>query len=344
MIGEELEIPGHFKRGKVEKVWKVDYQDLAHKAVAWAAENGLSPSVEDRRRICLLLVDCQNTFCAPGYELFVAGRSGDAAVGDSRRITEFIYRNLGNVTQIIASLDTHTAVQVFHPLFLINSEGAHPQSMTEVSAKEVENGDWRVNPAVSPWTGKNPEELQRYLLHYCRRLEETGKYKLMIWPYHSMVGGSGHALVSAIEEAVFFHSVARQAQARFEIKGDKTLTENYSVFGPEVTQDENATKIAGGNEGFIDTILEYDMTIVAGQAKSHCLAWSMSDLLEEINRRDPGLAGRIYLLEDCTSPVVIPGGPDFTEQADAAFRRFADAGMHLVKSTDPMSGWPDAPV
>jgi len=32
---------------------------------------------------------------------------------------------------------------------------------------------------------------------------------------------------------------------------------------------------------------------------------------------------------------------DFTEQADAAFQRFADAGMHLVCSTIPMASWPD---
>jgi len=45
-------------------------------------------------------------------------------------------------------------------------------------------------------------------------------------------------------------------------------------------------------------------------------------------------------LEDCTSPVVIPGVVDYTDQADAAFRNFKDAGMHLVRSTDPISSWP----
>ena len=32
---------------------------------------------------------------------------------------------------------------------------------------------------------------------------------------------------------------------------------------------------------------------------------------------------KVYLLEDCTSPVVVPGVVDYTEQADAAFRHFA---------------------
>ena len=48
----------------------------------------------------------------------------------------------------------------------------------------------------------------------------------------------------------------------------------------------------------------------------------------------------MYLLEDCTSPVVVPGVIDYTDEADAAFRRFAEAGFHVVRSTDPLSTWP----
>jgi hypothetical protein len=31
---------------------------------------------------------------------------------------------------------------------------------------------------------------------------------------------------------------------------------------------------------------------------------------------------------------------DFTDQANAAFQRFADAGMHVVRSIDPIDKWP----
>jgi hypothetical protein len=37
---------------------------------------------------------------------------------------------------------------------------------------------------------------------------------------------------------------------------------------------------------------------------------------------------------------VVPGVVDYTEAADEAFRRFADAGMHVVRSTEPMARWP----
>jgi hypothetical protein len=31
---------------------------------------------------------------------------------------------------------------------------------------------------------------------------------------------------------------------------------------------------------------------------------------------------------------------DYTDEANAAFQRFADAGMHVVRSTDPIVNWP----
>jgi len=73
------------------------------------------------------------------------------------------------------------------------------------------------------------------------------------------------------------------------------------------------------------------------------VAWSVSDLLSEIENKDPALASRVYLLEDCTSPVVIPDVIDYTESANMAFERFEKAGMHIVKSTDPLLDWPGFP-
>ena len=36
----------------------------------------MRPAADDRLRVALVVVDMQNTFCSPGFELFVAGRSG----------------------------------------------------------------------------------------------------------------------------------------------------------------------------------------------------------------------------------------------------------------------------
>jgi hypothetical protein len=36
----------------------------------------------------------------------------------------------------------------------------------------------------------------------------------------------------------------------------------------------------------------------------------------------------------------VPGVVDYTDEANAAFQRFAAAGMHVVRSTDPLESWP----
>jgi len=156
-----------------------------------------------------------------------------------------------------------------------------------------------------------------------------------------MLGGIGYSLVSAVEEALFFHAIARRSQTRFEIKGFKPLTEHYSVLGPEVLRGARGEPLGERNDALVEYLLGFDAVIVAGQAKSHCVAWTIEDLLEDPAAREQGIGSRLYLLEDCSSPVVVPGAVDYTDDADAAFARFAEAGAHVVRSTEPMASWPD---
>jgi nicotinamidase-related amidase len=335
----ELALPAHFDSDRVGDVWRVSYEDRAREAPAWAEEHGLRPAAADSFRLCLLIVDVQNTFCIPGFELFVAGRSGTGAVDDNRRLCEFVYRNLGAITQIFPSLDTHHAMQVFHAAWLVDEQGNHPAPYTPISPDDVEARRWRVNGAAAEALGIGADYAERHLAHYTRRLAEGGKYSLTIWPYHAMLGGIGHALVSAVEEAVFFHGVARYSRPEFQVKGDNPLTEHYSMLGPEVTEGPDRDSLGGLNTALIDRLLTFDAVVVAGQAKSHCMAWTIDDLLDHDEVRER-LAERTFLLEDCTSPVVVPGVVDYTDEADAAFERYAAAGMHVVRSTDPVESWP----
>jgi nicotinamidase-related amidase len=340
---KELPIPPHFNPNKVGEVWRVPYQERAEEAERWASENAIKPASDDRFRICLLPVDVQNTFCIPGFELYVGGRSGKGAVDDNRRLSEFIYRHLDILTEICPTMDTHQAIQIFHSIFFINDKGEHPTPFTLISEEEVKQGIWKFNPSIGDSLRMTEEEAQRYLLHYTRRLRRGGRYDLTVWPYHAMLGGIGYALVSSVEEAIFFHTIARYGQPDFQIKGNNPRTENYSVLGPEVLEDTEGRAIAQKNTRFIQKLLQFDMVIIAGQAKSHCVAWTIDDLLGDILLQDKKLTGKVYLLEDCTSPVVVPGVMDYTDQANGAFRRFAEAGMHVVRAIDPIGSWPAIP-
>jgi nicotinamidase-related amidase len=318
-----LPVPPHYDPARVAEVWRVPYEERAREADAWAREHGVRPATEDEFRVCLLAVDVQNTFCTPRFELVVPG-----AVEDNRRLCEWIYRNLGSLTQVVPTLDTHQALQIFHAAFLVDEHGRHPDPYTLVTAGEVERGRWLIDPSL----GVD----ERHLLHYTRTLEHGGKYALTIWPYHALLGGIGHALVSAVEEALFFHTIARESQADVRLKGRHPLTEHYSVLGPEVTRRADGEELVAHDRELVEQLLGFDALVIAGQAKSHCVAWTVDDLL----RDEPALAERVYLLEDCSSPVVVPGAVDYTEEADAAYARFARAGVHLVRSTDPIETWP----
>lgn len=342
-----LPIPDFFDSERVGQLYRVPYEQRAAEARQWARTHDLRPAAGDSPRVGLLLVDCQNTFCLPGGELFVAGRSGLGAVKDSWRLCQFLYRQLARISEIVLTLDTHTAIQVFHAHFFLDRDGEPPPPYTRITAADLETGRYRVNPDATLAAGLDEAELARHALHYCRRLESSGKYALVIWPYHAMLGGAGHAIVPAIEEAVFFHSIARSAPPVFEPKGQNPLTENYSALRPEVLEGADGAPIAEPNRALLDRLLDYDALLVAGQAKSHCVAWTVSDLRDEIGRRDPdgslGLARRVFLLEDATSPVVVPGA-DFTDAADAAYSDFERAGMVRVRSTEPPEEWPGFPT
>jgi len=306
----ELPVPPFFDWVSIADVRQVPYERRAAEAAAWAATHEIAPARDDSRRLGLLLVDCQNTFCTPGFELFVPG-----APEDHRRLCGFVYRNLGAITQIVPTLDSHQALQVFHSAWLVDENGRNPPPYTVVSVQDVEDGVWRAT---------DPAE-QQNLLEYVQALQSGGRYRLIIWPYHAMLGGLGHALVAAVEEAIFFHAIARQISPAFQIKGNDPHTEAYSVLGPEV----------GGrrNKALVELLLSFDAVVIAGQAKSHCVAWTVEDLLEDLP------AERLYLLEDCMSPVVVPGSVDFTAEADQAVVRFAERGVHVVRSTDPLESW-----
>ncbi|MBI5825846.1 MAG: cysteine hydrolase family protein [Chloroflexi bacterium] len=330
----KLPIPSFFDSARVGEIWKVDYASRAEQAREYALQHNLTPASVSKDRISLLVIDAQNTFCIPNFELFVSGRSGRGAVDDNTRLCEFIYRNLGSLTHITATMDTHMAQQIFHPIFFVDADGNHPAPYTDIHVADLRENKWTFNPALAPRFGIAPAYGQQMMIHYAEALEKKGKYALTIWPYHAMLGGIGHALVPALEEAIFFHSIARLAQPEFEIKGDKPFTENYSVIGPEVLTGPMDEMLGARNPKFIQQLQEVDRLYIAGQAKSHCVAWTISDLLEDINAADPDLAKKVYLLEDCSSAVVVPGVVDHTEAANEAYVRFAGAGMQIVQSTD----------
>lgn len=344
----QLPIPKFFNPANAD-VWgfEPDLNALRSAAVEWRKEHGITPGTADPFQIALMDIDPQDDFCNPTKgTLFVGGRSGTGAVDDNVRVASFIYRNLAVLSATRITLDTHFYGQIFFPEFWLTKGGVHPAPYTEISLQAFLAGDFKPNPAIAAWVcNGNYPWLRSQVEFYLRELEKSGRYKLTVWPPHCVLGSKGHALSGIIQEARMFHAYVRNVPALAEIKGGNPLSEHYSAFGPEVLMRFDGKPLAQKNTRFLEALLEFSAVIIAGQAASHCVAWTIADLLGEITAKDAKLAKKVYIMTDCTSAVAVPDGQggfyaDYTDEAEAAFAKFADAGMHLVKSTDPIASWP----
>ena len=349
----ELPVPDFYEPANARRwEYRPDPPALLAEAGAFRARHGVTPSGSDEPRLHLLLIDVQKDFCFPEGSLYVGGRSGTGAMDDNDRIARFLYRNLGILTDVTCTLDTHFPHQIFFPSFWMDADGQPPAPHREITVDAIRSGSVRPNPAVARWLcDGNYPWLMRQVRYYCEELERAGKYKLYLWPPHCLLGGDGHLLAGVVQEARLFHAFVRGSRAAIEVKGGHPLTENYSVLAPEVLTRHDGRPLAERNARFVETLLEADAVIVAGQAASHCVKSSIEDLLDEIRARDESLAGKVYVLRDGMSSVAVPDPArpgellfDFTPQAEAALQRFAGAGMHVVRSTDPVASWPDIPL
>ncbi|MBS2023102.1 MAG: nicotinamidase [Deltaproteobacteria bacterium] len=345
-LAPELPLPESFDAALARDArWSPDQQLVFESARELARAHAIAPAHTDAFKVHLLLIDVQKDFCFPSGSLYVGGRSGTGAMDDNARLAQFMHKNLARITETTCTLDTHLPFQIFFPSFWEDQNGRAPGPHRAITTDDLRSGRIRVNPEVASFVrGGDHAWLAKQVLHYCDALERAGRYTLWLWPPHCLLGSDGHALAGIVHEARLMHAFARQMQAWVEPKGSHPLTENYSVFSPEVLTEHDGGALATCNDALVERLLRADAILVAGQAASHCVKSSVDDLLEAIQRRDPRLARKVYLLTDCMSAVTVPDGKggflaDFTAQAEAALQRFADAGMHLVRSTEPMEAW-----
>jgi nicotinamidase-related amidase len=101
------------------------------------------------------------------------------------------------------------------------------------------------------------------------------------------------------------------------------LSEMYGIIKPEYDTNNYI------NLDFLNKLESYDKIVVAGEAKSHCVLESIKQILEYHASR-PEITKKIYILEDCMSP--IPGFEDVTEKTFEDFKK--KYHVNIVKSTD----------
>ncbi len=275
----------------------------------------MTSAARDTTRIALVLVDMQNDFIHPQGSLCVPG-----AIEDCQRIIEWIYRHVGRISKIYASLDSHYPLQIFYSTWWRDAAGSHPPPHTLISADEVQRGKWQ---AVY-----EPQWSRRYVTE----LESRHRKQLVIWPFHTLVGTVGHNLTPALYEAISYHATARQVQPRLVIKGEIDKTEHYSIFEPEVKVPEYPQGRL--NERLLQDLQQFDLVYIAGQAKSHCVLETVNSMMSYFQAQ-PDFIDRLRILEDGMSSVTVPG-IDFDALANRVYDQHRERGLKFVTTQEPL--------
>jgi nicotinamidase/pyrazinamidase len=253
----------------------------------------------------ILIIDAQYDFCHPNGALFVQG-----ADDDMKRLSNWIKANKENIDHISVTMDSHPVNDISHPSFWQDKDGNFPHPFTAITSQEIREGKWA------------PRFFPHEAIKYVEELERQGEFAHFIWPYHCLVGSRGAAIDDNIMDALiewtrsgkFYQVVA---------KGTYPLTEHFGIFRANVpVPNRPETQL---NQSLIETLEKYQNVYLAGEAKSHCVANSLKQAMEEA----PNLAKKFIVLEDCMSDVTGLGhlGTPIYDQAKAM-------GIRFAKSTD----------
>lgn len=257
----------------------------------------------------LLVIDAQNDFHdIPGATLSVPGSSKDTA-----RIADFIKKV--DPSTIFSSLDSHYSLDISHPAWWEDSTGKPVGVFTLITADDIRNGKYipRIDPSRS--------------LKYVEALEANGEFSHFIWPEHCLIGTPGHALLPIYFDAIREWQNRNLKWVNFINKGVNPYTEHFGIFRANVPLSEDpSTQV---NQGVFQTLNAHDVVYLAGQARTHCVANSLRQMLQIA----PQLASKIVVLEDCMSNVA--GLPtDFYNYVDSIYADAVKQGVRVEKSTN----------
>lgn len=284
--------------------------------------------------VTLLLIDVQKDF-HPGGSLAIPKADEDA-----QRIATFIREHASKITRVVATLDAHLKLHIAHPGFWVSGADGitHPEPFTVISSSDVANGIWKPRTNLKIPSGTLDEavfgsldnlldtegrlDLYKYTIEYTKRLEENGKFQLVVWPEHCLIGSDGFSMVDKVHEALMHWSDLTGASVDWVLKGTNILTESYSGLSAEVPVNQQTSF----NSSLQSSLEATEKLFVCGQAMSHCVNYTLENITDHWPKDK---LSKITLLTDCASSV-----PGF-EAAGAAFaEKMAKAGVLLKTSTE----------
>ena len=252
----------------------------------------------------LLIIDAQFDFCHPDGTLFVPGADRDV-----ERIAGLIRQHPDRIDHIVVTLDTHHLLDIAHPLFWRDAAGNHPAPFTRITADDVDAGRWV------------PQFFPDKARQYVRDLEADGQFAHFIWPEHCLIGSRGATLHDTLLDALKGWSRERGRDYVAVQKGLYTLTEHFGIFRAQVP--DPAVPETQLNTALIADLDRFDTVYLMGEAKSHCVANSLKQLLDFA----PMLVLKVVVVTDCMSDVTGLG-----HLADSIYRKARAKNVRFTES------------
>jgi len=261
----------------------------------------------------LLIIDPQNDFCELQGTLSVPD-----AGEDMQRLAGFVRSARDRLGEVVVTLDSHPSVAIERPTFWKRADGRPVEPFTQITHAQAVAGEYA--PIDS--------SLRPQVLAYLQTLESQGRYKLMVWPVHCVIGAWGHNIHGAVLEAVGEWEARVQRGAFKVLKGQNPLTEQYSAVRAEVPRgDDPRTQT---NHELIEKCRPTSgLLFVAGEAASHCVAATLEHLFEAFSDQE---IRRVVLLEDCMSSVT-----GFEENGRACVEGNVARGARAMTSTQALT-------
>ena len=262
----------------------------------------------------LLIIDPQNDFCdIPGAALPVTGANADMT-----RLAALMKQARDQLDDITVTLDSHASVGIERTTFWTTADGQPVAPFTQIAEIDVRGGRFV------------PRDRERLpdVLAYLTALERGGRYKLVVWPVHCVLGTWGHNIHEAVATELAGWEQRRQRTAFRVLKGLNPMTEQYSAVRAEVPDARDPQTQA--NRALIERARPNGgLLLVAGEAASHCVASTMEHLFTELTANE---RARVVILSDCMSPV-----GSFEEQGRKFFAQARALGARVMTSNEALA-------
>ena len=277
----------------------------------------------------LVIIDPQNDFmdiiagpgdpvglAIPGGPTFRSTLPVPGALADMERTAKLLKRIGDRLDDVHVTLDSHRIIDIAHPGFWRDANNRPPPPFTIITHDDIQNDIWM----------PRSRNYRTRVLHYTGALAKGGKFALMVWPAHCLIGSWGHNVVDVLKAELDAWEAKQFANVDYVVKGTNTFTEHYGALMAEVPDaDDPSTQL---NSAFIATLQEADIIGIAGEASSHCVKTTVEQIADNIG--DSHLS-KIHLLRNAMSPVpAVPGGPDFPAIAQKFFLDMEARGLILT--------------